>query len=186
MPSSEDVRFARDLADAVDYIYYGHHPHVVQGHERISGSAVFYSLGNFVFDDVYTPRDLKKPLITLSEANKTGGIGTVEILDGKIVDTGVTPIYMGDDQMLIGDLVPEFDIAAYNAHLVNVGTPEYEKKRASQIRTYIDGRRELRDLNWYIRRLNLNSVGIVLNAHKNARLYRKRFTSKLPLMGSAL
>jgi poly-gamma-glutamate synthesis protein (capsule biosynthesis protein) len=186
MPSSDDVRFARGLADVVNYVYYGHHPHVVQGHEQIFGSAVFYSLGNFVFDDVYTPRDLKKPLITLSEANKTGGIGTVEILDGQIIDAGVTPIYMGEDQMLIGDSVPDFDMAVYNAYLANVGTPEYEQKRASEIRTYIDSRRELRDLNWYIRRLNLNSVGIILNARKNARLYRKLFTSQLPLRGNNL
>lgn len=181
MPSSDDVRFARGLADVADYVYYGHHPHVVQGHERIAGSAIFYSLGNFVFDDVYTPRDPNKPLITLSEANKTGAIGTVEIRDGRIVDMGVTPTYLGVDQVLIGDAVPGFDMGAFDAHLATACTPEYDQNRASVIRTFIDSRRELRDFKWYLRRLNMNSVGIILKARKNARLYREVFASKLPL-----
>lgn len=181
MPSSDDVRFARGLADVADFVYYGHHPHVVQGHERIDGSAIFYSLGNFVFDDVYTPRDPDKPLITLSEANKTGAIGSVEIRNGQIVDMGVTPTYLGADQVLIGDAVPGFDMAAYDTHLATAGTPEYDQNRASVIRAFIDSRRELRDFKWYLRRLNLNSVGIILKSRKNARLYREVFASKLPL-----
>jgi len=181
MPSSDDVRFARGLADLADYVYYGHHPHVVQGHERVAGSAIFYSLGNFVFDDVYTLRDPDKPLITLSEANKTGAIGIVEICNGQIVDMGVMPIYLGSDELLIGDAVPVFDMAVYDTHLATAGTPEYDQNRASVIRAFIDSRRELRDLKWYMRRLNLNSVGIILKARKNARLYREVFASKLPL-----
>ncbi len=182
MPSSDDVCFARGLAEVADYVYYGHHPHVVQGHERIAGSAIFYSLGNFVFDDVYTPRDPNKPLITLSEANKTGAIGTVEIRSGKVGDMGVTPIYLGSDQVLIGDAVPGFDMEAYDTHLVSACTPEYDQKRASAIRAFIDSRRELRNFKWYLRRLNLNSAGIILKARKNARLYREVFASKLPLI----
>jgi poly-gamma-glutamate synthesis protein (capsule biosynthesis protein) len=180
MPSSDDVLFARGLADLVDYVYYGHHPHVVQGHERVAGSAIFYSLGNFVFDDVYTPRDPDKPLITLSKANKTGAIGTVEISNGQIVDMSVMPTYLGAAEMLIGDAVPGFDMAAYDKYLTNAGAQEYEQKRNADIRAFIDSRRELRNFKWYLRRLNLNSVGIILKARKNSRLYQKFFASKLP------
>lgn len=179
MPSSDDVVFARGLAQKHDYVYYGHHPHVVQGHETIGGSAIFYSLGNFVFDDVYTPRDPYKPLIRLSEANKTGAIGTVEIRDGRIVGSGVTPIYMAPERMLIGDEVPGFDMDAFDAHLADAGTPEYNARRSAIIAKFIGSRRELRDLSWYLRRLNFNSVGIILKARKNARLYRAAFASKL-------
>ena len=182
MPSSDDVRFARGLASVADYVYYGHHPHVVQGHERVGGSAIFYSLGNFLFDDVYTPRDPANPLITLSEANKTGAIGTIEIRNGKIVDMSITPTYLGVHEVQVGDDVSDFDMSVYDTQLAHAGTPAYDRTRASAIRAFIDSRRELRDLKWYLRRLNLNSVGIILKARKNARLYRDVFASKLPFM----
>lgn len=181
MPSSDDVRFARHLAGMANYVYCGHHPHVVQGHERVAGSAIFYSLGNFVFDDVYTRRDPGKPLITLSEANKTGAIGTVEIKNGQIIDFDVTPTYLSADQVLVGDAVQGFDMAEYDAYLTSAGTPEYAQNRAAIIKAIIDSRREQRDLKWYLRRLNMNSMGIILKARKNARLYREVFASKLPL-----
>ena len=31
----------------------GHHPHVVQGIEKINNTLVFYSLGNFIFDQYF-------------------------------------------------------------------------------------------------------------------------------------
>lgn len=34
-------------------IIVAHHPHVVQGYERLNGKLVFYSLGNFLFDSTY-------------------------------------------------------------------------------------------------------------------------------------
>lgn len=181
MPSSDDVCFARNLAGMANYVYYGHHPHVVQGHEQVAGSAIFYSLGNFVFDDVYTPRNPGSPLITLSEANKTGAIGTVEIKNGRIIEMGVTPTYLSGDQLLVGDLVQDFDMAIYDALLATAGTPEYDQNRNSLIRALMRGRRELRDLKWYLRRINLNSLMIMIKARRNARRYREAFASKLPL-----
>jgi len=51
VPSIEDVQMARQLAQRFDYIYYGHHPHVIQGMEKVNGSLISYSLGNCIFDD---------------------------------------------------------------------------------------------------------------------------------------
>jgi len=182
MPSSEDITFARALAQVSNYVYFGHHPHVIQGQENIDGSAIFYSLGNFIFDDVYTPRDTEKPLILMSEANKTGAIGTLEICDGRIVTSSVTPIYLGEDRVLIDDEVTGFCMEEFNRFLADAGTPEYNRHRSEMISKYIKGRRELRDLKWVLRRLNFNSVGIILKARKNARLYRDSFSSKVPLL----
>lgn len=42
-------RFIRAGADAI----FGHHPHVVQNIERYDGKPIFYSLGNFVFDQYF-------------------------------------------------------------------------------------------------------------------------------------
>ena len=34
-------------------IVVAHHPHVVQGYEMLGKKAIFYSLGNFIFDTDY-------------------------------------------------------------------------------------------------------------------------------------
>lgn len=61
-PNYDHIEMARKLAQKVPYVYYGHHPHVIQGIEEIENSLLAYSLGNFCFDDVYTSKSYK-PLI---------------------------------------------------------------------------------------------------------------------------
>ncbi len=51
-PSYEQRQLARELLEAGVDIVVGHHPHVVQGIEKINGKVVVYSLGNFQFDEV--------------------------------------------------------------------------------------------------------------------------------------
>lgn len=179
MPSSEDVEFARGLASRFDYVYYGHHPHVVQGTETSRGSLLLYSLGNCVFDDVYTPRDKQKPLIRLSEANKTGVIASIEVVDGRIRDWSLTPVYLGANRVSTSRNVQGFDMQRYNSALTMAGTDEYDQDRSDAIKIYIESRRELRDLKWYWSRLNMNSVGIIRAARRNAIMHRARFTSRL-------
>src|SRR5690606_29956869 len=113
---------ARGLALQYDYIYYGHHPHVVQGVERQRNSLLLYSLGNFVFDDVYTSRDLERPLIELSGANKTGLVASIEIVGGEIRDWSATPIYLGKGKVALGDEVEGFDLGVYSEYLVAAGS----------------------------------------------------------------
>ncbi|MBU4347110.1 AmmeMemoRadiSam system protein B [Patescibacteria group bacterium] len=45
---------ARKLIDAGADMIIGHHPHVVQGMEIYNGNPIFYSLGNFVFDQYFS------------------------------------------------------------------------------------------------------------------------------------
>ena len=47
-------RFAETLVQAGADLIIGHHPHVVQGIEIIDGTPVFYSLGNFIFDQYFS------------------------------------------------------------------------------------------------------------------------------------
>ncbi|MGN1312166.1 MAG: CapA family protein [Bacilli bacterium] len=42
-------KFKKFLSWGVDVIV-GHHPHTIQGYEKLNGKLVFYSLGNFIFD----------------------------------------------------------------------------------------------------------------------------------------
>ena len=182
MPSSDDVKFARHLANQFNYVYYGHHPHVIQGFERVNKSAIFYSLGNFIFDDVYTSKDIEKPLIALSESNKTGGIGEIEINNGVIKKSCITPIYLDENKMLIGDEVQTANLSEYDAHLRNACSEEYNLERSRAISSYISSRKEMRDFKWYISRLNLNSLGIIIKSKLNSFLYNKHFSSKLKTM----
>ncbi len=179
MPSSDDIKFARQIAEKFNYVYYGHHPHVIQGYEQINGSAIFYSLGNFIFDDVYTQRDKNKPLIKLSEANKNGLIAELEIKNGNLENANSSIVYMSEDRMLIGDHISGIDTSIYNAYLAGAGSSEYNEIRSSLISDYINSRRQMRDMRWYISRLNFNSVGILLKARKNLKLYKKHFLEKI-------
>jgi poly-gamma-glutamate synthesis protein (capsule biosynthesis protein) len=45
---------AHELVDAGADMIIGHHPHVVQGMEFYQGKPIFYSLGNFVFDQYFS------------------------------------------------------------------------------------------------------------------------------------
>lgn len=182
MPSSDDVKFARYIANRFDYVYYGHHPHVLQGFEKVNNSAIFYSLGNFIFDDVYTPRDQKNPLITLSESNKTGGIGEIELNNGILKNSSITPIYLCNNRMLLGDEVETTNQNKYDAYLGDAGSKEYNFMRSKTISAYISERKEMRDFKWYFSRLNLNSIGIIIKSKLNSFLYNKHFSSKIKKM----
>ncbi|MDD4333409.1 MAG: AmmeMemoRadiSam system protein B [Patescibacteria group bacterium] len=48
-------RIAHELIDAGADMIIGHHPHVVQGVEMYKDKPIFYSLGNFVFDQYFSP-----------------------------------------------------------------------------------------------------------------------------------
>ncbi len=48
--SSRQTKFAHTAIDAGADLVIGHHPHVVQNMEEYHGKFIFYSLGNFVFD----------------------------------------------------------------------------------------------------------------------------------------
>lgn len=49
-PNEAQKKFARAAIDAGAELVIGHHPHVIQPVERYNGKLIFYSLGNFVFD----------------------------------------------------------------------------------------------------------------------------------------
>lgn len=54
VPDASQVRFARAAIDAGADLVIGHHPHVVQTVERYKDKLIFYSLGNFVFDQMWS------------------------------------------------------------------------------------------------------------------------------------
>lgn len=49
-PNAEQIKFAHQAIDAGAALVIGHHPHVTQPMEKYRDGVIFYSLGNFVFD----------------------------------------------------------------------------------------------------------------------------------------
>jgi len=49
-PNTQQRQIAQQLVRAGASLIVGHHPHVVQGIEKVNGRLVAYSLGNFIFD----------------------------------------------------------------------------------------------------------------------------------------
>jgi poly-gamma-glutamate synthesis protein (capsule biosynthesis protein) len=52
--SQQQQRIGRALITSGADIVIGHHPHVVQGVEIYQGKPIFYSLGNFIFDQYFS------------------------------------------------------------------------------------------------------------------------------------
>lgn len=53
-PSKIIRQYASDLVGLGFDVVIGHHPHVIQTIEKINGVPVFYSLGNFIFDQYFS------------------------------------------------------------------------------------------------------------------------------------
>lgn len=172
-PSIEHVRAARLLAKECPYVYYGHHPHVIQGVEEYHGSLIAHSLGNFCFDDVYTEKS-SDPLVTLTENNRTGAILELEINGSKVSGWKVQGIYISKEgeMKLLHQLN---DMERYNVTLESCeDVPEqFTSIRQQIISKRLNQRKSARNLSWYIKRLRPKYVQIILNAHNNAKKYQQ-------------
>lgn len=172
-PSIEHVRAARLLAREGSYVYYGHHPHVIQGVEEYQDSIISHSLGNFCFDDVYTDNSAE-PLVTLTENNRTGAILELEIRNSKVVDWKLQGIYISKEGKM--KLLEQVDrLNEYNFALVECenNVEQFTAKRQHIISERVNGRKSARNLAWYLKRLRPRYVQIILNARKNAKEYKK-------------
>jgi poly-gamma-glutamate synthesis protein (capsule biosynthesis protein) len=68
-PNQNQTEFAHAAIDAGADMVIGHHPHWIQTTEKYQGKYIFYSLGNFIFDQMWS-QDTKEGLalkITLSK-----------------------------------------------------------------------------------------------------------------------
>ena len=62
-PNQSQIKFAHAAIDAGADLVIGHHPHVVQTMEQYKGKFIFYSLGNFIFDQ--PQRQITKEALTI-------------------------------------------------------------------------------------------------------------------------
>ena len=171
-PDRTTVRSARKLAAEMDYVFYGHHPHVSQGIEKIDGSLLAYSLGNFCFDDVYSLVS-DKPLVELSDNNRSSFLLSIEIHDNKIKAYDILPIYIGKDRIYLGKGTVSGDLDRYSKKLEEIEGSEYLQMRSSLINEYYGNRKSKRDLRWVLQRLRPRYVRLTLDMIINKIKYKK-------------
>lgn len=70
-PNQFQINFAHAAIDAGAELVIGHHPHVVQTIEKYKDKYIFYSLGNFVFDQMWS-RATREGIIAKVLFNKNG------------------------------------------------------------------------------------------------------------------
>jgi poly-gamma-glutamate synthesis protein (capsule biosynthesis protein) len=54
-PDNGEITLAHEFIDSGVDLVIGSHPHVVQTKEEYNGKIIYYSLGNFVFDQYFDP-----------------------------------------------------------------------------------------------------------------------------------
>lgn len=84
-PNESQISFAHAAIDAGAKLVIGHHPHVVQRFESYRGGVIFYSLGNFVFDQFQR------------QATQRGEIAEVRTLGAFIESAQVFPVQITKD-----------------------------------------------------------------------------------------
>jgi poly-gamma-glutamate capsule biosynthesis protein CapA/YwtB (metallophosphatase superfamily) len=89
--------------DAGAALVIGSHPHVLQGVERYHGGIIFYSLGNFVFDDFYYPANYS--VILLVKLNLEGVVSYD--LVPVVLENGIPHLATAEEGNFILKMVPE-------------------------------------------------------------------------------
>jgi len=79
-PEKWRIELAHRLVDAGADIIHGHHPHVLQQKEEYLQKPIYYSFGNFIFDQDWSPETKKSEIVNLT-VTKT-----------KIIDQEIIPL----------------------------------------------------------------------------------------------
>jgi poly-gamma-glutamate synthesis protein (capsule biosynthesis protein) len=72
-PNEAQQTFARAAIEAGADMIIGHHPHWVQRIEKYQGRYIFYSLGNFIFDQEWS-RETKEGLVLKINLRRAAGV----------------------------------------------------------------------------------------------------------------
>ena len=107
-PSKEQRRLANQFVEAGASLIIGHHPHVMQGIERIDKAFVVYSLGNFVFDEFewsFINEDgvPQTSMSMLPEINRRSVIFQMILIDGQTSHYDFHPTLIDSDGKVILD-----------------------------------------------------------------------------------
>ncbi|MFW6282717.1 MAG: CapA family protein [Minisyncoccales bacterium] len=87
-PSSFQKEFSKKAIESGADIIAGHHPHVIQKDKKYKEGWIFYSLGNFLFDQSF------------SKETSKAKIGKIKIANGKIVSVETETYFINDSFQL--------------------------------------------------------------------------------------
>ncbi len=79
-PGDNQVAFAHSAIDAGADIVIGHHPHWIQTIEKYNNKYIFYSLGNFIFDQMWS-QETRAGLTLLLTIEKTKNVATISSIE---------------------------------------------------------------------------------------------------------
>lgn len=169
-PSLDQIKVSHLIGDAVPYIWYGHHPHVVQGIEEYKDSVIAHSLGNFCFAG--NKSDRNRPTVELSENNRTGIIWELDVEQNQIIQWCVKGINIGEDGT-IGIINMEEAINDYSRSVETalLNQYEYQKARSVQRNSYLIQRKGMRNASWLLKRLRPRYVKLIIENWKNKKKY---------------
>jgi poly-gamma-glutamate capsule biosynthesis protein CapA/YwtB (metallophosphatase superfamily) len=108
-PTPKHRTLAREMISAGANLIIGHHPHVLQGIERVRGAAVAYSLGNFTFsEEEWAGANAKGEAFSMayriSETSRRTGVWRVSMdSQGLVTEETLDPVYLARDLFPIPD-----------------------------------------------------------------------------------
>lgn len=112
-PAPKYRRLGSEILRAGAHLIIGHHPHVLQGVEKIASGAISYSLGNFMFsDEHWEGTNRKGETFTMpyrfSESARRAAIWKV-VMDrrGSVMQESLIPTHLGQDLLPALDRRPE-------------------------------------------------------------------------------
>jgi len=99
-PNAQQMEFAHAAIEAGARVVVGHHPHVVEPWERYRGGAIYYSLGNLVFDQFQR------------EATQHGALAEVVFGGAKLESATLIPVDIVRTVPRLADVKPTSGAAA--------------------------------------------------------------------------
>lgn len=69
--NSRQQEYAHKIIDSGADLIIGHHPHVIQGTEKYKDGLIFYSLGNFIFDQKFSEKTMEAGVVEIIYDGKT-------------------------------------------------------------------------------------------------------------------
>lgn len=88
--NSMQEKLAHELIDIGIDVIVGHHPHVIQDIEIYKNVPIFYSLGNFIFDQYFSV-DVQEGLILTLEYTKTKSIFSLSVISSQLTHSQPWP-----------------------------------------------------------------------------------------------
>ncbi|MBD3355063.1 CapA family protein [Candidatus Woesearchaeota archaeon] len=89
-PSEKQIKLAKKMIENGADIVVGHHAHIPQKIEEYKGGVIAYSLGNFVFDQIFNPLVMKSKILQVDIDSK--GIKDYEVINSVYDEESVPSI----------------------------------------------------------------------------------------------